>query len=193
MATLPLADWRDGGEDGVDAGVWGEMSMSAEKPLSFWNRVRVGATTECWPWTAGHNKRGYGRAYLAKKNHAAHRLAWELTNGPITGGLFVLHRCDNPPCCNPSHLFLGTHADNMADRGAKGRAPGGDRHGSRTRPESRACGTGNASAKLTEDDVLAIRGMATVGISDADIATLYAVTKRTINNITAGRLWQHVV
>ncbi len=75
----------------------------------------------CWIWDGFKNKRGYGMLKTGRKTAYAHRVAWELANGPIDGSLWVLHKCDNPPCCNPDHLFLGTAADNNADRHSKGR------------------------------------------------------------------------
>jgi len=77
----------------------------------------------CWPFTGQRMRRGlpYGLIF-DRRTRRAHRVAWELTHGPIPEGLNVLHRCDNPPCCNPAHLFLGTDGDNAADREAKGRS-----------------------------------------------------------------------
>ena len=75
----------------------------------------------CQEWTGSHDRKGYGRIKANGKNQAAHRVAWELAFGAIPDGLFVLHRCDNPPCVKPAHLFLGTNAVNMADCVAKGR------------------------------------------------------------------------
>jgi hypothetical protein len=87
----------------------------------FWSKVDKSG--ECWVWTAkALCENGYGRFYVGKKPLRAHRYSWELANGPITDGLFVCHRCDNPPCVNPAHLFLGTHQDNMQDMVAKGRS-----------------------------------------------------------------------
>lgn len=86
----------------------------------FWAKVDKG--DGCWEWTGGRANRGYGHVEPVRgQNRSAHRVSWELTNGPIPDGLWVLHRCDNPPCVRPSHLFLGTHADNMRDMEAKGR------------------------------------------------------------------------
>ena len=90
----------------------------------FWSKVHV--TNGCWLWTRCRRKDGYGKLGLFGEIVYAHRVAWLLTNGPIPKGLCVLHHCDNPPCCNPDHLFLGTRADNATDRDTKGRTRGGN-------------------------------------------------------------------
>ena len=115
----------------------------------FWAKVdRSGGPDACWIWTGGRKGRGYGEFYKDHRLLGAHRVAWELAIGPIPNGLDCLHSCDNPPCCNPAHLFLGTQADNNADMVAKGRDARGDKNGSRLHPErlvrgdmhfSRAC------------------------------------------------------
>ncbi len=89
----------------------------------FWSHVDRGSEDECWCWTGATMGKGYGvlKRPGERLNISAHRAAFELTRGTISDGLHVLHHCDNPPCCNPKHLFLGTNGDNVADMIAKGR------------------------------------------------------------------------
>jgi hypothetical protein len=88
----------------------------------FWAKVERRGIDECWPWKATR-RNGYGRLSAARSGglQGAHRIAWSLANGEIPAGLKILHHCDNPPCCNPQHLFLGTQADNVHDMFRKGR------------------------------------------------------------------------
>lgn len=96
----------------------------------FWAKVTRGAEDECWPWTGGTASSGHGRFRTdSQEKVAAHRFAWELQNGPIPAGLCVCHHCDNPPCCNVRHFFLGTNQENSYDRHAKGRTRIGERNG----------------------------------------------------------------
>lgn len=97
---------------------------------AFW--ARTDRSGECWVWTGqtiGKPGFAYGIVTRQQQRTLAHRMAYELTHGPIPEGLFVCHHCDNPPCIRPDHLFLGTHADNMRDMAAKGRAGGFARRG----------------------------------------------------------------
>lgn len=175
----------------------------------FWSKVARGEPTACWPWIGGRFPQGYGQFGIDGKNCRSNRVAWELTHGPIPNGLWVCHRCDNPPCCNPAHLFLGTLQENVADMVTKGRHVGGsgrpfphihpdrrargDRNGSRTKPESRPRGERFASAKLTDAAVRAIRSaFATGGITQKQLAAQYAVSDTLIGAVVARRNWKHV-
>src|SRR4030065_1284771 len=103
------------------------MARTGRPPKSikerFWEKVYIGYKDECWEWLANKNGQGYGVLWCNKKkgNVPAHRASWEMFFGEIPNDLLVLHRCDNPPCVNPSHLFLGTHKDNAQDMINKGR------------------------------------------------------------------------
>lgn len=150
----------------------------------FWRKVAIGDSLMCWEWSAhrGSNTpgRNYGKFGVDGQNCFAHRVAWVLTHGPIPEGMDVLHACDNPPCVNPAHLYLGTHSDNMRDRSARGRMPSmsGSRH-----PE----------AILTEDDVLKIRERWRAGERPAaSIAADFPVTKECVYAIVYYRSWTHV-
>lgn len=174
----------------------------------FWAKV-TGPPDECWPWIGATHDKGYGNVGLHGAIVTTHRLAYKLAIGPIPKGMHVLHHCDNPACCNPGpgHLFLGTHQDNMRDKVAKGRQAKGDRHSSRTHPESvprgvthssvvhPECvprGEGHPHAILTERDVRDIRVAAEAGERRVIIAARYGVSHLTINDAVARRTWAHV-
>ena len=97
------------------------LVLDAEsKEMRFWNKTKK-QKSGCWEWTGSKFKSGYGQVRIKRKLARAHRIAWELVNGPIPKGMCVLHRCDNPPCVNPDHLFLGTQSENMQDMVEKDR------------------------------------------------------------------------
>lgn len=129
------------------------MRQSSES--RFWSRVQTKGPDDCWTWSGRPSPDGYGTLRVNGRKTGAHRYAYELARGPIPDGpdgstLHVLHRCDNPPCCNVRHLFLGTNIDNIRDRDAKGRHAAGDRNGSRLRPETRPRGDANGSRRFPE-------------------------------------------
>jgi hypothetical protein len=97
------------------------MVITASDLARFTPKIDVRGPNDCWPWTAGCFASGYGAFKVGNQVVRSHRFGWTAWYGPIPPGKQVLHECDNPPCHNPSHWFLGTHATNMADRWAKGR------------------------------------------------------------------------
>lgn len=146
----------------------------------------------CWIWQRGLNSAGYGLGYAPlptcprRRARTSHRLAYEAFTAPIPIDLCVLHRCDNPPCCNPEHMFIGTQADNIADMYAKGRESRGESHSLTQRGEN--CGT----AKLTEADVLDVLRRLAAGDRQVDIADDLGVVQTTISRIAMGDTWRHV-
>lgn len=112
------------------------MRFAAAFLRRFWDRVQK--TKSCWNWMGCTTSSGYGMVQcrsISQQPLLCHRVAWSITNGPIPGDLHVLHKCDNPSCVNPAHLFLGTQCDNNRDRDRKGRTASGDSNGARTKPE----------------------------------------------------------
>lgn len=102
-------------------------AVSGEALTNFWAKIDKGADDQCWPWLGGVWPTGYGRAWVGGKIVRAHRLALALAEGRRSlphAKMFACHSCDNPVCCNPSHLRWGTQADNMADASRRGRMPG---------------------------------------------------------------------
>lgn len=155
----------------------------------FWSHVEK-TDGGCWPWH-GASLRGYGKfnsRSLGRQGYA-HRWAYEFTRGPIPDGLHVLHHCDNPPCCNPDHLFLGTHLDNVADMNAKGRGAKGDRHGSRTHPERLPRGENHTLAKLTAAQVAEIRNTPLKRGMQRVFARRFGVSESTVSMVVNGKVW----
>lgn len=141
---------------------------------------------ECHEWQGLRNNHGYGRVSVLGWPVYLHRLIYQAAHGLIPDGLHVLHRCDNPSCIRPEHLFLGTHRDNMADMVTKGR-------GGACPPERQARGSRQGLSKLTEADVRAIRTeYAASGTTRAELARRYDVHPRTIGRVLTGFTWGHV-
>lgn len=157
----------------------------------FWDMVIPEPNTGCWLWMGQQLRHGYGLLGYGRGRTQAHRLAWVLAHGPIpTGdgyhGTCVLHRCDNPPCVNPDHLFLGSNRDNDKDRVRKGRQA----RGAVVEPKNRARGERSGMAKLTETEVLAMRS-ATVRDYRA-LGVRFGINPRTVRDVLTGRTWRHV-
>lgn len=148
----------------------------------FWERVDRRGPDECWEWTGSRNPQGYGLFSVNSKPIAAHRFSYQHHYGPIPNEVKVLHRCDNPPCCNPKHLFDGSLGDNNRDRHAKGRDGSYDYY----RGES------HVAAKLSQTDVLEIRQLRREGTTQVELARRFNTSRRNIRSILDGRTWSHV-
>jgi hypothetical protein len=140
--------------------------------------AKVEKTDSCWLWTACKTPQGYGRFFFDGGNKLSNRVAFELFVGPV-GQFHVLHKCDNPSCVNPAHLFLGTNADNVADKVAKGRVPS-------------AVGVLNSHARLTPIDVIEIRKAHADGEQRSKIAKRFGIAPAYVNQISAKQAWRHI-
>lgn len=146
-------------------------------PLTLMERVNVTASG-CWEWTGNKvGGTGYGQVYVKSKCLRAHRAIYEMLVGPIPDGLCVLHKCDNPPCVNPKHLFIGTVSDNQQDMMRKDRCIHGERH---------------HKAKLNESDVLEMKRMRQAGTSYPEIGRLFKVSKVAARNAIIGKSWKRI-
>ena len=140
----------------------------------FWRLVHKGLPRQCWEWQSTKNNSGYGKFWLNGKTALAHRVAYELHNGPIPAGFQVRHTCDNKPCVNPSHLLVGTGKDNARD------ALDRDRY---------RRGSGNGRAKLTEPQVSEIRQCWANGETQVSMARRFGVSRAAIQWVLNGRSW----
>lgn len=156
--------------------------MKESKPLShrFWMRVPMLSLSVCWPCRGYKDKDGYGRISEGSRSKwlKAHRISWELFCGPIPLGLQVLHECDNRPCVNPKHLYLGTPAENMADKVARGNQPRGE---------------AVWNAKLTPEKVRRVRYLLSLGMPQTAIAkTVGGMHQSQVAKIKSGKIWGSV-
>lgn len=141
----------------------------------FWERVDIRSEDECWTWKGGRSHFGYGVLGKFGALAQSHRVSWELCVGQIPEGLCVLHHCDNPPCCNPKHLFLGTRTDNVLDMKSKGRGKSG-------------------RTKLSANDVRSIRKIYSDGVmSMQKIGDAFGVHWNTIQSVISGEFHKHVI
>ena len=132
---------------------------------------------KCQEWTGAKNENGYGRTCRNGKKQYAHRAAWEISFGPIPDGLKVCHKCDNPSCVNPTHLFLGTQRQNIQDASEKGRMTAGK------------LGERNGNHKLTASEVIVIRQ---IGGTTIEISKMFGVTQGRISRIRNRKEWKHI-
>lgn len=154
------------------------MEISKADVQRFWTKVSEGSSASCWLWLGSKNLKGYGHFRLNGKIEQAHRAAWLVAYGEIPKGLHVLHACDNPPCVNRDHLFLGTNGDNSADKISKGR---------------QAKGKKIYSTKLTPADVLEMRRLYATGkVTHRILAKMFHVNHSQIYRVVNKLDWKYI-
>jgi hypothetical protein len=155
-------------------------SVKLSRAALFWRHVDMRRINECWPWTGARYTAGYGRIRRGSVQRAAHREAFEIAYGnPVPRELMVCHLCDNPPCCNPAHLFVGSATDNNRDRMNKGR--NGDTRGER-----------HPAAKVSASDVLEMRRMRASGALFKEIGARFGVTTQAACFAVNRKSWGHL-
>jgi len=151
----------------------------------FWSCVDKGG--DCWLWTSGTWPTGYGRFYVDKQQYFSQRISYALTHGSCPPDKMVCHKCDNPPCVNPDHLFLGSGFDNMRDMVSKGRVARGGNHGEWVSGEK------NHRAKLVASQIVEIRRLRAAGAECKDIAKKFGIHRTNVSLIANGQRWKHIV
>jgi hypothetical protein len=154
------------------------MKQLAQKDIDrFLSKIAEPSDTGCMEWKCYRNKGGYGTIGIKGKKYLAHRVAWVVVHGNIPEELCVCHTCDNRSCCNPDHLFLGTHQDNDVDRQNKGRGAKGETMG---------------NAKLTETQVREIKSLLRQRYTQESIAAKFNVSRGTISSIRYDKSWKYL-
>jgi len=155
----------------------------ANTPEVLWSKVDKKTENECWNWMGLKNEQGYGRVQINEYSYYAHRVIFDLVNPGViqwnaprnsSESGFLLHSCDNPSCCNPKHLFVGTHADNMADKAAKGRSPD-------------YTGDKGPRCKLSMSQAQEIRELRKQGVSARELSKQYGISLPSIKTLLAGK------
>lgn len=147
----------------------------------FWSQVKKGHVDECWLWESNTYNNGYGRFGWRTKGYLAHRVSYWLTNGFLPLDMLVCHKCDNPQCVNPSHLFLGNQKENIADMILKGRS-------------NSARGERSGRSFLSDSQVAEIKWLLTnTSLMQQEIANMYSIPNvNTVSRIKHNKRWQHI-
>lgn len=161
------------------------MKYSESTISRFWAKVTKRQPEQCWPWKGGLGNKGYGKIKLegTRIDVQSHVMAFELAHGSLPDGKIVCHTCDWPPCCNPGHLWAGTHPENHADMMKKGR----NRSGAHKRP-----GELNPKSKMTDEQVREVKRRISLGENNTQIAGSLSVHHSTISQIRVGKTWKHI-
>lgn len=161
-----------------------QKEFGMEKILQRFHSSYEKAVNGCWNWTASLSSGGYGSFYYSGRSYIASRVSWEFHGGKISNGLCILHKCDNPKCVNPDHLFLGTNADNTADMFKKGR--------NKNIELPHPCGENHPCAKLTAAKVQEIRYLYDNGKHQRAIGFIFGVSGAHISRIVQRKAWGHI-
>lgn len=145
----------------------------------FWANVDKRGPDDCWEWQGYGNGKGYGTLWVSGSQCLAHRLSYELNNGPIPRNHHICHSCDNPGCVNPSHLFTGTNYENAIDKVNKGRLV-------------KSVGSNNGFAKLTPNKIRAIRSARNSGKTTVQIADEFGIGTSHVSKIVLRQIWRHI-
>jgi hypothetical protein len=161
------------------------LNITDHQKEAFWSKVDIHNThKECWEWKGAKKPSGYGNVRINKSYLLAHRVAFELANGVIPEGFIVCHICDNPSCCNPNHLMLGTTKSNAADMLIKNR---------QKKAVSAARGSQNGISKLNEEVVREIRELyESKEMNQYELADKYGVSQVAIGCVVRRDTWRHV-
>jgi hypothetical protein len=169
--------------------------MTQEEIALFWSRMRIGAADACWEWQAGRTGDGYGAFVVFPQIVVlAHRIAYFLHTGIDPIGKLVRHyECDNPPCCNPTHLKAGSNADNSQDMVRNGRSLKGDKNPMRKYPDKVLRGEKNGNSKYTETIVLEMLTLQEQGMSQRAISRQFKIPIVMAQRILNREVWKHVI
>ncbi len=173
-------DVKRGWTKGVPVRFFGRHCIRPDPLDRFWEKVNKLGPDDCWEWQAARTHDGYGEFGLDGAIVKAHRFAYKMFVGQIPDGQIICHHCDNPPCCNPNHLFLGTDLINNHDMMSKGR-------------NVVLRGVNNGFAKLNDNLVREIKQCLLDGMKQRDIAIQFRISKGTVSGIAKNRTWKHVI
>lgn len=168
------------------------MGRPQMTPEYFWSKVdKSGGPDACWPWTGAKNKSGYGVTSYRWKQFTSHRLAYLFAERD-PGFKLVCHKCDNPPCCNPAHLFLGTAKENSRDMVSKNRQSSGEKHSDALMP-GRQRGENHYETNLKDSDAIEARRLYTeTRVPLKEIARMYGLSYHSMQKLVLGITWKHL-
>lgn len=167
----------------TNCGCLGKLDIEKNK-VRFYSKIGThDADTGCWPWIGPVTRGGYGNFFFMGKQSRASRVSYKIHKGEIPSGMVVCHKCDNPKCVNPDHLFLGSHKDNIADMLLKGRGKKGNPN---------IAGENNKTAKLSVSEIIEIRRLSNEGVSKAEIGRMFGIRDSHVCKIVQRKSWAHV-